>query len=153
MAVVSLFSKSSFRRIGTTEWLAYAFDDHYPSRLPAIDQDTHAAPGFSFSEADKLAAQLESACSTRSVGMMTLVVADKFRGHSDADLEKMVTLLGPSYSSGETRVRIKFGCTCACCISGAACPSQSTTDQYCVAIVARVDYRVLLCSHSEHRLG
>lgn len=91
-AVVSLFHKSGSCRIGAIEWFAYAFDGHHPSGLLTVDQDVPAMLELYLTEAEKFAIRLESIRSTLQVGMMTVVVADKFRGHSDADVEKMATL-------------------------------------------------------------
>jgi hypothetical protein len=118
-AAIALHRKSSFRRVGSSIWFAYAFDqDHASRKLAAEDDYDPPRPRPALTELEKLELALERKRTRYEHGMLTVVVSDRFKGHADADVKKLLQLRDVVTPSPDEFARIKYGCTCSECLGG-----------------------------------
>lgn len=127
-SVIALFVKAGFRRVGTSVWFAYAVKPDHPSHKLAAT--VVVPPAEQKSELQKLEDSLESARTLRQWQMSTVMVSDRFKGYSDEDVKRLLSLRAVTSPSVATIAQTKYGCTCGKCLDGYLSPRMATQMQH-----------------------
>jgi hypothetical protein len=101
-------------KVQSVRWLLGNVDD---------DQKLSSARDVQgYTPLEELESQLESKRNTTERGEMTVVISDKFRGHSAEAIGCLAALRKVTNPSAIQYLRLKYGCTCGECIDGFLSP-------------------------------
>lgn len=129
---IGLCRKAGFRRVGDSVWFARMFDDEHPSHALPADKDFNPPdPPVKLTDIEQLERDLERKRTKAQHLMMTLVVSDRFKGHSEVEVQKLLTLRGNTSPSQIEKARAKYGCTCGSCIAGYLSPRMRVLKIVC----------------------
>ncbi|KAI9725902.1 MAG: hypothetical protein M1828_002229 [Chrysothrix sp. TS-e1954] len=112
--------KVGFRRIACSPWFALACDPGHVSHTLKASEDLESPEKRT--ELEKLERALEKSRTIRKLmSLRRMDYSDKFRGHQESDVERLLALKGLN-NTPEQRQMMRYGCTCRKCIGGFLSP-------------------------------
>ena len=150
------FRASDFRRVGDSNWLARSIDASHAARIIPETSDFDQAPPPT--EYELFVKTLEKQRTQKVIkntkgkgaGGKAIENIDNFKGQSNSDVQKLLSLRGNTAPTEDEANQAKYGCTCGLCLGGFMSPRMayilsSNSSYNFVALVGLVECE----SHSQ----
>jgi len=150
------FRALGFRRVGDSNWLARSIDANHAARSISEGSDFDQAPPST--EYELFMKTLEKQRTRKVIkntkgkgaGGKAVENSDNFKGYSNSDVQKLLSLRGITAPTEDEANQAKHGCTCGLCLGGFISPRMayilsSNSSYNLVALVGLVECE----SHSQ----